>query len=67
MLVSATIFGLVHNFSVEYQLFAFFLGCYPCFVYDYFKTYSKNAFLAVFIIHALRNLLVIINEIYLKN
>ena len=58
--ISGVIFGLIHNFSIEYQILVFFLGCY-------FKTYSKYAFLAVFIIHAFRNLLVVLNELYLKN
>ncbi|SOD19876.1 type II CAAX prenyl endopeptidase Rce1 family protein [Pedobacter xixiisoli] len=67
ILISGFIFGVIHSFSIEYQFFAFVLGCYLCFVYYYFKTYSKYAFLAVFIIHAVRNLLVVLGQFYLKS
>lgn len=67
ILISGVIFGLIHNFSTEYQIFGFFLGCYLCFTYHYFKTFSKYAFFAVFIIHAFRNLLVVLGQFYLKN
>ena len=62
ILLSGIIFGLIHNFSIQYQLFTFVLGSYFCFTYHYFKTFSKYAFLAVFIIHAFRNLVVLIYE-----
>lgn len=67
ILLSGIIFGLTHNFSIHYQLFAFVLGCYFCFTYYYFKTYSKKAFIAVFIIHSIRNLLVILAQFIFQN
>lgn len=67
VLISGAIFGIIHNFSIEYQLFAFSLGCYLCFTYHYFKTYSKSAFLAIFLIHSFRNLIAVLGQLYLKN
>lgn len=60
VLISGGIFGLAHNFSVEYQLVTFVIGCHLCFMYYYFKTYSKWPFFAVFIVHAIRNLISVI-------
>ncbi len=60
VLISGGTFGLVHDFSVEYQLVTFVIGCHLCFMYHYFKTYSKWPFLAVFIVHAIRNLISVV-------
>ncbi len=67
VLISGLTFGLIHDFSIEYRIFTFVIGCYFCFVFHYFKTYSKYPFLAVFIIHAARNLLVVLGQLYFKS
>ena len=67
ILFSALVFGLAHQYSLEYVIATFFLGLYLGMIYTEFKKISfKEAFLITFITHMISNFIEITYRIILQ-
>ncbi len=62
IIISATLFGLSHKYSIYYQIGTFFFGLIFSYSFIFFKTKFNSPFISVCIVHSLYNLFTTIME-----
>ncbi|NII85543.1 MULTISPECIES: CPBP family intramembrane glutamic endopeptidase [unclassified Pedobacter] len=63
ILISSSLFGLVHFSSFAYMLYGFFAGIVLITAYIYWEGLKLNKFIIVFIIHLIHNSLVLFSDL----
>lgn len=66
ILISSVIFGLLHNYSLQYMIFAFAVGLVLGYTYFFYSKTPKVAFWTTALIHGLRNSIIFIPVLFNK-
>ena len=66
IIISASIFGILHQYNIAYVIATFVLGLWFGAIYIFYKKNKKiNSFLALFLVHLFYNSINLIKEYYL--
>ncbi|MBC5837853.1 CPBP family glutamic-type intramembrane protease [Flavobacterium muglaense] len=61
--LSAILFGLTHNYQSFYIFYSFTLGFYFTYLYLILLKLKRKAFLTIFLLHSIHNLLVFLQQL----